>query len=115
MDNCTSILNLVAHGELLCKVDGAPKDKVTKFWSIVGSLIFLCNTRHDIQFDISMMSRYMNDPLVLHMKATKLIMRYVKGTINSGLYYSHVDKMELVGYSANDWDSNLDYRKLTFK
>jgi len=29
MDNCTSILNHEAHGELLCKEDYAPKVNVT--------------------------------------------------------------------------------------
>ena len=93
MDNCTVIFNLVAHGELLCKDDGAPKINVTKFRSIVGSPIFLCNTRLDIQFLISMVSTYMNDPSILHIKATKCIIIYVKGTINYGLHYSHVEKI----------------------
>ena len=71
MMNCTTIHNPVAHGELLCKDDGAPKASVTEFRSIVGSLMFLCNTKLYIQFIISMVSRYMNEPSIMHMKAAK--------------------------------------------
>ena len=113
MMNCTGVHNHVAHGELLCKDDGAPKASVIEFRSIVGSLMFLCNTRPDIQFAVSLVSRYMNDPSILHLKAAKRILRYVKGTIGYGLHYSHVDKFELVGFSDSDWGSNLDDRKST--
>jgi len=71
MDNCSIVLNLLAHGEFLCKEDGAPKINVIEFRSIVGSLMFICNTRPDIQFVISMDSRYINDPSILHMKNAK--------------------------------------------
>jgi len=96
MDNCNSILNHVAYQELLYKEDGAPKANVIEFRSIIGSLMFLCNTRPDIQSVISMVSRYMNDPSILHMNIAKIILIYVKGTINFGLHYCHVEKMELV-------------------
>ena len=113
MVNCTIVHNPIAHGELLCKDDGAPKASVTKFRSIVGSLMFLCNTRLDIQFAVSLVSRYMNDPSIVHLKDAKCILRYVKGTIDYGLHYSHVEKLKLVGFSVNDWGSNLDDRKST--
>jgi len=71
MMNCNTIHNPIAHGELLCKDDGVPKASVTEFRSIVGNLMFLCNTRSDIQFAISMVSRYMNDPPILHLKVAK--------------------------------------------
>ena len=71
MMNCTIYHNLGAHGELLCKDDATPKPSVKKFTNIVGSLMFLCNTRLDIQFVVSMVSSYMNDPSIMHLKATK--------------------------------------------
>ena len=42
-------------------------------------------------------------------------MRYVKGTIGYGLHYSHLLKIELVGFSDSDWGTNLDDRKSTFE
>ena len=113
MMNCTIVHNHVAHGELLCKDDGATKASVTELRSILENLMFLSNTRPNIQFAISMVSRYMNDPSILHLKVAKCILRYVKGTIDYGLHYSHVEKLKLVGFSDNDWGNNLDDKKST--
>ena len=41
-----------------------------------------------------MVSRYMNDPSMLHLKDTQQIL---KGTINFDVHYSNVEKIELVG------------------
>lgn len=62
MDNCKPILTPIAHGELLYKDDGAEKANVTNYRSIVGSLMFLTNTRRDIAHIFSLLSRYMSDP-----------------------------------------------------
>ena len=71
MMNCTVVHNPIAHGELLCKDDGAPKASVIEFISMVCSLMFLCNTRPDIQFAVSMVFIYMNDPSIMHLKDAK--------------------------------------------
>jgi hypothetical protein len=52
----------------------------THFWSIVGSLRYLCNTRPDITHAVGMVSRYMEAPTALHWAAVKQILRYVSGT-----------------------------------
>ena len=47
------------------------------------------------------------------MKATKRILRYVKGTTNFGIHYSKMDDVKLEGFSDSDWGSNIDDRKST--
>ena len=46
-------------------------------------------------------------------KAAKRILRYLKGTIDFGLYYSVSDDCKLVGYSDSDWAGDSDDRKST--
>ena len=55
--------------------------------SAVGSLMnaMVC-TRPDLSQVVSMVSRYMHDPGQGHWEAVKWILRYIKGTINVGLY-----------------------------
>lgn len=48
-----------------------------------------------------------------HWKAIKRILRYVKGTLSHGLFYSHTNEFDLVGYSDSDWSGDLDDRKST--
>lgn len=73
MDECKLVPTPIAHCKLLRKDDGIPKVEVTTYRSLVGSLIFLINTSIDISYFVSLMSRYMSDPIEEHMKATKRI------------------------------------------
>ena len=44
------------------------------------------------------MSRYMETPKESHWLAAKRILRYIKGTLNLGLFYTYGETAELVGY-----------------
>ena len=72
--------------------------------NLVGSLRYLTCTRPDILYAIGVVSRYMENPTTTtHLKAAKKILRYLKGTIDFGLYYSVSNDYKLVGYSDSDW------------
>ena len=58
-------------------------------------------------------SRYMEAPTTTHFKTAMRILRYLKGTIYFGLYYSVSDDYKLVGYSDSDWAGDSDDRKST--
>ncbi|KAK2965860.1 hypothetical protein RJ640_027147 [Escallonia rubra] len=62
---------------------------------------------------ISQEGRYMEAPTVTHMKAAKRILRYLKGTIEFGLFYSLSNNFKLLGYCDSDWTRDLDERKST--
>ncbi|KAL0649156.1 hypothetical protein Bca4012_091847 [Brassica carinata] len=53
----------------------------------------------------------MEHPTTTHFKAAKRILRYIKGTINFGLYYSISEDYRLIGYSDSDWGGDVDDRK----
>jgi len=42
----------------------------------------------------------------------KQIFRYIKGTVDFGLFYRYSNSFDLVGYSDNDWVGNMDDRAL---
>lgn len=59
------------------------------------------------------MSQYMETPMETHWLAAKRILRYIKGTMNLGLFYAYGDEAQLVGYSDSDQGSDQDERKNT--
>lgn len=59
-------------------------------------------TRPDIEYGVSLLSRYMEAPKESHWQAAKRILRYVKGTLTMGLHYVYGEKFELIGYSNSD-------------
>ncbi|XP_073277629.1 uncharacterized protein [Primulina huaijiensis] len=56
---------------------------------------------------------YQSNPKISHLKAVKRILRYIAGTIDLGLWYTHETNSNLVGFSDADWAGDLDDRKST--
>ncbi|KAH9681306.1 hypothetical protein KPL71_026926 [Citrus sinensis] len=81
--------------------------------SLVGSLIYLTNSRPDILHSVSVLSRFMNDPRKSHYIAAKRILRYLQGTKKQGIMYEKEDNCKLVGFTDSDWAGSLDDRKST--
>ena len=55
----------------------------------------------------------METPFMTQFKALKIILRYIKGIVDFGLFYGYSNSFELVGYSDNDWAGDMDDRKNT--
>ncbi|XP_019173231.1 PREDICTED: uncharacterized protein LOC109168701 [Ipomoea nil] len=85
----------------------------TMYRSMIGSLLYLTASRPDIMVSVGMCARYQADPKESHLKAVKRIIKYVKGTINYGIWYSSDTNLNLAGYSDADWAGNADDRKST--
>lgn len=49
--------------------------------------------------------------MVTYWLSAKRILRYIKGTLNLGLFYTYGDEVQLVGYSDSDWGSDQDERE----
>jgi hypothetical protein len=54
---------------------------------MIGSLMYLTNTRSAIYFAVTTLSQYMVESRHVHLIATKHVMRYLKGTIDYGIKY----------------------------
>ena len=74
---------------------------------------YLTITRPDIVFAVGLVSRYMEEPRQEHFKAAKRILRYVRGSIDQGLFYTQCADSRLVGYTDSDYGGDLDKRKST--
>ncbi|XP_062089634.1 secreted RxLR effector protein 161-like [Humulus lupulus] len=80
---------------------------------IVGSIMYImvC-TRPDICHGVSVVSRFMSKQGQQHWKAVKWILRYLKGTTNTGLVYgSDTSNTGVMGYVDSDYAEDLDTRR----
>jgi hypothetical protein len=66
----------------------SPEVDATLYRQLVGSLLYLTHTHPDLSFVVGLVSRYMQTPHEIHWKATKRILRYVRGTVQFGIHYS---------------------------
>jgi hypothetical protein len=80
---------------------------------LVGRLIYLCHTRPDISYVVSVVSRYMHDPRTRHMEVVYQILRYLKGTPGKRLWFRKNQNLDLEGYCDVNWASSRDDRRFT--
>jgi len=86
----------------------------TEYRKVIGCLRYLLHTRPDLSFSVGMASRFMEKPTLMHQRAVKQILRYLKGTIDYGLVYTQEGKQEvLVGYSDSDHAGDVVGRRST--
>ena len=86
---------------------------VTHYRQIIGSLMYLTNSRPDICFVGNTLSQYLVQPRWVHLVAAKHVMRYLKQTIDFGLYYDGSHEYILYGYTDAYWDGSISDRKST--
>ncbi|MCI22814.1 gag-pol polyprotein [Trifolium medium] len=70
--------------------------------SMIGSLLYLTASRPDIKFAVGVCARYQAEPKMSHLTQVKRILKYVNGTSDYGILYSHKEDSVLVGYCDAD-------------
>ncbi|KAK6152050.1 hypothetical protein DH2020_014685 [Rehmannia glutinosa] len=113
MENCKSVSTPVECGVKMYFHEDGEKINSTYFKSLVGSLRYLTCTRPDILFGVGLVSRHMKAPTTSHLKVSKRILRYIKGTVDHGIFYTSSHNFKLVGYCYSDWAGDVDSRKST--
>ncbi|XP_074337693.1 secreted RxLR effector protein 161-like [Apium graveolens] len=84
MEDCNEVSNHVIPGSKIDFDEDGEKGDETLYKQIIGSLTYLTNTRPDLKFIVSFLSRYMSRPIKLHFLAAKRVLRYLKGTLDYG-------------------------------
>ncbi|GJV15574.1 hypothetical protein Tco_1360897 [Tanacetum coccineum] len=82
-------------------LQGIPVD-ATLYRGMIGSLMYLTSSRTDLIYAVCLCAWYEAKPTEKHLHAVKRIFRYLKGTINMGLWYSKDSSMSLTAYSDVD-------------
>ncbi|GKB16007.1 retrovirus-related pol polyprotein from transposon TNT 1-94 [Tanacetum coccineum] len=85
----------------------------TRFRSTVGSLMYLTASRPDLVFAVCMCARYQASPTKKHLEALKQVFRYLRGTINWGLWYPKDTAIALTAYVNADHAGCQDTRRST--
>nr|GEY67231.1 hypothetical protein [Tanacetum cinerariifolium] len=91
---------------------GTPVD-ATKYRSMIGALMYLTSSRPDIVHATCVCARYQAQPIEKHLKEVKRIFRYLRGTVNMGLWYTKDSGFDLTGFSDADYVGCKDTFKST--
>jgi hypothetical protein len=111
LENCNPTkLPMDPHGLLQKHIGTIPVHPLL-YRSLVGSLIYLTNTRPDICFALSHVSKYMDQPERTHYEAAKRILRYLSGILDFGLFLPTDTETELITYANTNWGHDVDTRR----
>ncbi|GJV40150.1 hypothetical protein Tco_1418590 [Tanacetum coccineum] len=69
---------------------------------MVGTLMYLTTSRPDLTFAVCMCARYQAKPTEKHLHAVKRIFKYLRGTVNRGLWYPKDSSIALTAYADAD-------------
>ena len=81
--------------------------------SMIGSLLYFTASRPDISYNVGVCARYQANPKESYMTSLKRIIKYVKTTVEFGVWYSKDTSDVLAGYFDVDWAGNPNDRKST--
>ena len=85
MMDCKSMtMSMTTNLKLLSDTSSETVD-ATLYRHIIGSLMYLTNTRPNICFAVNTLSQCMVEPRRVHLIATKHMLRYLRGRVDYGL------------------------------
>ncbi|KAE8661273.1 serine/threonine-protein kinase PBS1-like [Hibiscus syriacus] len=93
--------------------DGSGVKNATEFRQILGSLQYVLLTRPDIAYSVNRLQQYMHGPKASQWAMAKRILRYLKGTVNHGLFLKKGNATTITAFSDADWGGNRDDRTST--
>jgi hypothetical protein len=113
MEYSTLVSTPMVVGCKLSKYDISPDVDQRTYRSMIGSILYITTSCHDIMKDVGMVGCYQSAPKQIHLANVKRIFKYLKGTMTYGLWYPRNHIFQLNAYSYVDWENCLDERKNT--
>ncbi|BFG35668.1 hypothetical protein CerSpe_219420 [Prunus speciosa] len=113
MKDCNPVGTPTSSDLKLAKnLDGRKVDP-TLYKQIVKSFMYLTSTKPDIMHDVSLISHFMENPTELNLTAAKRIFRYLKGTVDFGVFYKKEAKSGWFGFTDSDYAGDQDDQRST--
>ena len=115
MWNCNPVDTPIAVNEKLSITSGTrlSDEDSTKYRSVVGALQYLTLTRPDLSFAVNKVCQFLHAPTSVHWSAVKRILRYVKGSLTTGLKLRKSPSTLVSAFSDADWAGCVDDRRST--
>jgi histone deacetylase 1/2 len=70
---------------------------------VVGGLQYLTHTRPDISLVVNKVCQFLSQPTDVHWEAVKRILRYIKGTLHTGLQIRKSPSTGITIFTDADW------------
>ena len=87
MMDCKAMTTPMASNLNLLSDASSEAVDATMYRQMIGSLMYLVNTRLDICFAVNTLNQFLKDPRHVHLMVAKHAVRYLKGIVEYGVKY----------------------------
>lgn len=118
MSNCNPLSTPSSMTRLTSDMSPKSPDEVramqdVPYRQLVGSLMYVLQTRPDVAYSVQQCARFMHNPGQQHWIAAKRILRYLKGTIDHNLTFDTSAPLSLYVHVDSDWGGDETRRSLS--
>ncbi|KAL0395161.1 UNVERIFIED_CONTAM: Retrovirus-related Pol polyprotein from transposon RE2 [Sesamum latifolium] len=106
-----SVTTPLPQGVKLCADSGSFLLDPEPYRRLIGRLLYLGFTRPDISYGVQLLSQFLLHPCTGHWVAALHLVRYLKGTPHTGLFFPSSSSFEIRAYCKADWGSCSDTRR----
>ncbi|GJV40667.1 retrovirus-related pol polyprotein from transposon TNT 1-94 [Tanacetum coccineum] len=112
-DSCDPVDTPMVEKSKLDKDKEGKAVDLSHYHGMIGTFLYLTASRPNLQFAICMCARYQARPTEKHLLAVKRVFRYLKGTVNRGLWYPKDSSIALTAFADADHAGCQDTRRST--
>jgi hypothetical protein len=102
MISCKPISIPLEQNVKLSAYEGDLEEDTTMYICIVGSLIYMTITRPNLSYAVGMVSQFMQTSWKPQLDAMRCILRYIKHTLQCGIFYEAKNQLQVHGYMDVD-------------
>jgi len=113
MTGCKPISIPLEQNAKLSADEGELVEDTIMYRRIVGSLIYMTITRLDLSYVVGVVSQFMQTPRKPHLDVVRRILRYIKHTLQCGIFYEAKSQLQVHGYMDANWVGNVSDRRST--
>ncbi|GKA96933.1 hypothetical protein Tco_0824827, partial [Tanacetum coccineum] len=113
MKSCDPVDTLMVEQSKLDEDTQGKSVDPTQYHAMVGTLMYLTSSRPDLVYVVCMCAWYQARPTENYLHAVKRIFRYLRGTVNRGLFYLKDSAIALTAFADVDHAGCQDTRRST--
>ena len=80
-----------------------PPSNVESYRRLIGKLLYLTNSRPDINYSVYLLSQFVQTPTTYHHQVAQHILRYIKAVPGRGLFFPKENDLQIKGFGDSDW------------
>jgi hypothetical protein len=113
MTGCKPISIPLEQNVKLSADEGDLVEDTTMYRRVMGSLIYMTMIRPNLSYAVGVVSQFMQTPRKPHLDVVRRILRYIKHTLQCGIFYEAKSQLQVHGYMNADWTNNVLDRRST--